>query len=133
MIAVRFSCLHRAFYKRRLWLGISLALTLLSLTLVQTRTALLDDADAYAIKDAQIVTGAGKTIAKGNIVIRNGLIVDLGENARIPADARIIEGAGLTVYPGLIDGYNNLGLPAPQQATPAPGAGCSQADIAAAA
>lgn len=134
MIAVRFSCLHRAFYKRRLWFGISLALMLMTLTLVQTRTARLDDADAYAIKDAQIVTGAGKTIAKGNIVIRNGLIVDVGENARIPADARIIEGAGMVVYPGLIDGYTNLGLPAPPQpATPAGGGGGRQAALAAAA
>ncbi len=133
MLEVRFSCLHRALYKRRRLVGIFLALTLLSLTLAQTRTAHLDDGDAYAIKDAQIVTGAGKTIAKGNIVIRNGLIVDVGENARIPADARIIEGAGMIVYPGLIDGYTSLGIPAPQQATPAAGVGGRQAAIAAAA
>lgn len=76
--------------------------------------------DAYAIKDAQIVTGAGKPIAKGTVVIRDGLITDVGENVKIPADARVIDGSGLIVYPGLIDGYTNLGLASP---TPPPAAG----------
>jgi imidazolonepropionase-like amidohydrolase len=72
-----------------------------------------------------------KTIAKGTVVIRDGLIKEVGENARIPADARIINGTGMTVYPGLIDGFTSLGLPAP---TPAPaGGGGRQAALAAAA
>jgi hypothetical protein len=75
--------------------------------------ARLDAPDAFAIKDAQIVTGAGKTIAKGTVVFRKGLITDVGENVKIPGDARVIDGAGMTVYPGLIDGYTNLGLAAP--------------------
>jgi len=94
--------------------------------------ARLDAPDAFAIKDAQIVTGAGKTIAKGTIVFRNGLITDVGESVKIPADARVIDGAGMTVYPGLIDGYTSLGLAAPAQAQ-APAGGGRQAAIAAAA
>jgi len=95
----------------------------------------LDAPDAFAIKDAQIVTGAGKTIAKGTVVFRKGLITDVGESVRIPADARVIDGAGMTVYPGLIDGYTSLGLAAPAQAqAPAGGGGGGrQAAIAAAA
>ncbi len=58
---------------------------------------------------------AGKTIAKGTIVFRNGLITDVGETVKIPGDARVIDGSGLTVYPGLIDGYTSLGLAAPAQ------------------
>src|SRR5713101_207474 len=94
--------------------------------------ARLDAPDAFAIKDAQIVTGAGKTIAKGTVVFRKGLITDVGESVKIPADARVIDGAGMTVYPGLIDGYTNLGLPtaAPTQA---PAGGGRQAAVAAAA
>lgn len=97
--------------------------------------ARLDAPNAFAIKDAQIVTGAGKTIAKGTVVFRNGLITDVGENAKIPADARVIDGAGLTVYPGLIDGYTSLGLAAPAQAqgAAAGGGGGRQAAVAAAA
>ncbi|MFY9570483.1 MAG: amidohydrolase family protein, partial [Blastocatellia bacterium] len=97
--------------------------------------ARLDSPDVFAIKDAQIVTGAGKTIAKGTVVFRKGLITDVGENVKIPADARVIEGAGMTVYPGLIDGYTSLGLAAPAtaQTTGGGGGGGRQAAIAAAA
>jgi imidazolonepropionase-like amidohydrolase len=97
--------------------------------------ARLDAPDAFAIKDAQIVTGAGKTIAKGTVVFRKGLITDVGESVKIPADARVIDGAGMIVYPGLIDGYTSLGLAAPAQAqAPAGGGGGGrQAAIAAAA
>lgn len=93
-----------------------------------------DAPNAYAIKDAQIVTGAGKTIGKGTIVFRNGLITDVGESVKIPADARVIDGTGMTVYPGLIDGYTNLGLTtsAPPQA-PAGGGGGGGRQAAAAA
>src|SRR5215510_15377753 len=86
-----------------------------ALLLISPRVARLDASDApdaVAIKDAQIVTAAGKTIAKGTVVIRKGLIVDVGENVKIPGDARVIEGQGLTVYPGIIDGFTSLGLSA---------------------
>jgi imidazolonepropionase-like amidohydrolase len=102
------------------------------LLLFSPRVARLDAPDAVAIKDAQIVTAAGKTIPKGTVVIRRGLITDVGENARIPGDARVIDGQGLTVYPGIIDGFTSLGLSTPAPAQPAGGGG-RQAAIAAAA
>ena len=104
------------------------------LAFAPVRVARLDSPDAFAIKDAQIVTGTGKPIAKGTVVFRNGLITDVGEGAKIPADARVIDGAGMTVYPGLVDGYTSLGLAAPAQAQPAGGGGGGrQAAVAAAA
>jgi imidazolonepropionase-like amidohydrolase len=111
------------------------AVAAFALTLFRTPTARLDSPTAYAIKDAQIVISAGKTIAKGTVVFRNGLITDVGENAKIPADARIIEGAGLTVYAGFIDGYTSLGLQTaqPQAQTPAGPAGAGNRQAAAAA
>jgi imidazolonepropionase-like amidohydrolase len=88
--------------------------------------------EAYAIKDAQIVTGTGKTIAKGTVVFRNGLITEVGENVRVPGDARVIDGAGLTVYPGLIDAMSTLGLQTQQtQQTPARGQQGRQAALTA--
>src|SRR5712692_8156824 len=113
---------------------VTLVLLAGAVLLVFTRApvARLDAPNAFAIKDAQIVTGTGKTIAKGTVVFRKGLITDVGESVKIPADARVIDGAGMTVYPGLIDGYTNLGLPAPAP-TQAPAGGGRQAAIAAAA
>ncbi|MEP6765884.1 MAG: hypothetical protein ABJB66_16335, partial [Gemmatimonadaceae bacterium] len=66
----------------------------------------------YAITNAKIVPVAGPTIAKGTIVIRNGLISAVGATVVVPGDARIIDGAGLTVYPGFIESYGSLGLSA---------------------
>jgi len=104
----------------------------LLIAFIHPTIARLDAPDAFAIKDVQIVTGAGKTIAKGTVVFRKGLITDVGENARIPADARVIDGTGMTVYPGLIDGYTSLGLPAPTQAAGGGGGGRPGAVAAAA-
>ena len=69
--------------------------------------------DAYAITNARIVPGTGPTIARGTVVVRNGLIAAVGANVPVPADARIVDASGLTVYPGLIDATSSLGLPAP--------------------
>lgn len=64
----------------------------------------LPAAPVYAIRGAKIVTaGAAATIDKGNVVLRDGLIADVGASAAIPDDAVVIDGTGLTVYPGFID------------------------------
>lgn len=70
--------------------------------------------DTYAITNARIFSLAGNSIIeRGTVVIRNGLIENVGgQQVRVPADARVIDGAGLTVYPGLIDAYTALGMPA---------------------
>lgn len=80
----------------------------------------------YAITDARIVTVSGKTIERGTVVIRDGLIEAVGENVNVPADATIIDGKGLTVYPGFFDTNTSLGIaarpspsPSPSPATPA--------------
>src|SRR2546421_4720074 len=64
-----------------------------------------------AIRNAKIVTVSGPVIAKGTVVLRNGLIDAVGENVAVPADAMIVEGEGLTVYPGLIDSLSSVGQP----------------------
>jgi imidazolonepropionase-like amidohydrolase len=65
----------------------------------------------FAIRGADIVTVGGPTIAKGAVLLRDGLIEAVGANIPIPPDAWVIEGEGLTVYPGLIDGASNWGMP----------------------
>src|SRR6266404_1391575 len=74
--------------------------------------------DVYAIINARIVTVSGPVIERGTVVIRNGLIQAVGTSVATPPDARVIDGEGMIVYPGLIDAYTSLGIPAPA-ATPA--------------
>src|SRR4051794_29318306 len=64
----------------------------------------------YAITNARIVPVSGPVIAKGTVVVRDGLIAAVGATVATPADARVIDGTGLTVYPGLIDAYSSVGL-----------------------
>ena len=78
---------------------------------------------SYAIHNAKIVTVSGAVIAKGTVVLRNGLIEAVGENVAVPADALVIEGDGLTVYPGLMDPLSTWGLGAAAAATGGGGGG----------
>jgi imidazolonepropionase-like amidohydrolase len=75
------------------------------------------DNGAIAIRNAKIVTVSGAVIAKGTVVVRSGLIQDVGPNVAIPADAVVIDGEGLTVYPGLVDALSTWGMPGTGAAT----------------
>ena len=61
----------------------------------------------YAIRGARIMTMAGAPIESGVIVMRDGVVVDVGANVTVPADALVTDGTGLTLYPGLIDMAND--------------------------
>src|SRR5262247_2324376 len=101
-------------------LAFALALSAAAIFAPTIRRAAAFDGDAYAIKGGTVVTVTGATIQKGTVVIRNGLIEAVGADIPIPGDARVIDATGMTVYPGLIDGYTNIGLGAPAP-TPAQG------------
>jgi Amidohydrolase family len=66
---------------------------------------------SIAIKDAHIVTVSGADLQRGTVLLKGGLIQDVGESVSIPPEAWIIDGAGLTVYPGFIDGLSTWGIP----------------------
>ncbi|MFW6078752.1 MAG: hypothetical protein ACODAE_03980, partial [Gemmatimonadota bacterium] len=65
----------------------------------------------FAITNARIVTVTGPTLEDGTVVVRNGVIRAVGDDIGVPSDAWIVDGEGLTVYPGLIDGFGTLGHP----------------------
>jgi imidazolonepropionase-like amidohydrolase len=73
----------------------------------------------FAIRGAKVVTVSGRTAENSTIIISRGIIAAVGADAKIPDEAWIIDGKGLTVYPGLIDSYTDVGLMAtPATATP---------------
>lgn len=65
---------------------------------------------AIAIHNARVVPVSGPALARGTVILRNGLIESVGANVTIPADAWIFEAEGLTVYPGFIDALSTVGL-----------------------
>lgn len=76
-----------------------------------------------AIRDAHVVTVSGADLARATVVIRDGLIDEVGANAEIPAGAWVIDGTGLTVYPGFIDALSTWGIPSAIPPPPARAAG----------
>ena len=76
---------------------------------------------SIAIRNAKIVTVSGPTIAKGTVVLRNGLIESVGDSATVPPDALVIDGEGMTVYPGLIDALSTWGMPGTGEPADLPG------------
>ena len=69
---------------------------------------------AYAVVGATIHPGNGPAIENGVVVVRDGTIEAVGkaEEVAIPADSETIDAKGMSVYPGFIDLYTTLGVPA---------------------
>lgn len=62
------------------------------------------------ITNARIVPVTSPVIEKGAIVIRDGKIAAVGAKVAPPPGANKIDASGLSVYPGWIDAYTELGL-----------------------
>jgi imidazolonepropionase-like amidohydrolase len=67
----------------------------------------------FAIRGAKVVPVSGPVTDNTTIVISRGIIAAVGRDVKIPDEAWIIDGKGLTVYPGLIDSFTDVGLAAP--------------------
>jgi imidazolonepropionase-like amidohydrolase len=66
-----------------------------------------------AITNAKIFPVTRPAIDRGTIVIRDGLIENVGANVAVPAGAQVIDAAGAEVYPGFIDAQTTMGLEDP--------------------
>ncbi|MGO9242234.1 MAG: amidohydrolase family protein [Bryobacteraceae bacterium] len=80
-----------------------------------------DPPSRMAIRGARVYTVSGPVLEKATVLIKDGLIEDVGENVAIPAGVTVIDGSGLNVYPGLIDALSTWGIA--DLATPATPAG----------
>ena len=84
-----------------------------------------DPPSRMAIRGARVYTVSGPVLEKATVLIKDGLIEDVGENVVIPAGVTVIDGSGLNVYPGLIDALSTWGIA--DLATPAASAGGARA------
>ncbi|HBL48496.1 MAG TPA: hypothetical protein DDZ90_34450, partial [Planctomycetaceae bacterium] len=58
---------------------------------------------AFALTGARVVTQPGTVLEKATVLIRDGLIEDVGTDLKIPLDADVIDCTGLVIYPGFVD------------------------------
>ncbi len=73
----------------------------------------------FAIRGTKVVPVSSAPLENATVVLSRGIIVAVGTNIAIPPDAWVIDGKGLTVYPGLIDGFTDVGVAAAPAAPPA--------------
>jgi imidazolonepropionase-like amidohydrolase len=64
----------------------------------------------FAVRNARVVVEPGKVLPKATVVVRDGLIEEVGADVEVPADALVTDGKGLTVYAGFLDAMSNWGF-----------------------
>lgn len=74
----------------------------------------------FAIRGAKVFPVSGPPIEGATVVVSRGIITAIGKDATLPPEAWVIDGKGLSVYPGLLDAFTDVGIPA---APPAGGEG----------
>jgi len=72
----------------------------------------------FAIRGATVVPVSGPRMENATVIVSRGVIKAVSKDATIPDEAWVIEGKGLIVYPGFIDSFTDVGIPA----APAPAA-----------
>lgn len=65
----------------------------------------------HALTNATVVIRPGLQIEDATVVVRDGLIEEVGDTVEVPDDARIWDMTGRIVYPGFIDAYSQYGMP----------------------
>jgi len=70
-----------------------------------------DVTSTFAIKNANVVVKPGQTIEQATVIIKDGLIQQVGKNIQIPFDAEVIDADSMFVYAGFIAGLSHIGIP----------------------
>jgi imidazolonepropionase-like amidohydrolase len=68
-----------------------------------------------AVINVNIVPSPGQMIERGTVLVKDGLITEVGKNVSIPPGARIIKADSMYLYSGFILGMSNVGIKMPEQ------------------
>ncbi|MGH9750213.1 MAG: amidohydrolase family protein, partial [Candidatus Polarisedimenticolia bacterium] len=64
----------------------------------------------YAVTGGRVFTMTGPPIEDGTVIVRDGIIREVGAGLRPPTGATVIDARGAWVFPGLIESRTHLGL-----------------------
>ncbi len=68
----------------------------------------------YAFTNANIVVSADESMANATLVIKDGIILEVGTKVSVPKGAVVYDLKGKSIYPSLIDAYTNYGIADPK-------------------
>lgn len=74
-------------------------------TTTSTSTSAADEADKdryLAVTSGRVFTVTGPVLAEATIVAKNGKILAIGQNLRLPPECEVVDAKGCFVYPGLV-------------------------------
>ncbi len=69
------------------------------------------------LRGATVMTGAGPTLERGDVLVENGRISAVGPDLAAPPGVQVIDVAGRFITPGIIDPHSHLGVYAVPAAT----------------
>jgi imidazolonepropionase-like amidohydrolase len=67
-------------------------------------------AEDLLFRDATLLTITRGTIPRGDLLVRNGKIAQLGPDLKVPAGVRVIDAKGMFLMPGIIDSHSHLAI-----------------------
>lgn len=62
----------------------------------------------HALVGGRVIIEPGRALDAGTVLVRDGVIVDVGPQVVVPAEARVWNLSGKWLYPGFIDSYSEL-------------------------
>ncbi len=67
-----------------------------------------------ALINAKVVSAPGRPSQVATIIMRDGLITDIGRHFKVPSDAYRIQADSLFAYPAFIDAFSSIGVKNPE-------------------
>jgi imidazolonepropionase-like amidohydrolase len=68
------------------------------------------DGSSILIKNGTVLTVTKGVIPKGDVLVVNGVIREIGENITAPPGVRVVDATGRFVLPGIIDSHTHIAL-----------------------
>ncbi len=91
-------------------LAIALTFAFVLVAAVPRLAAQGGEPQSFAIRGATVVPVSGPRIENATVIVAHGVITAVGKDVAFPQETWVIDGKGLTVYPGLVDSFTDIGL-----------------------